>query len=178
MNKLNKIINKVWLNIPASFDRIWIHLPFSIKLQKDSSKNNLKIGIAILAYERPEYLEKCLDSLFKTKLYKYDVTFLIQDDGSKDPRVKKIIEKERNKKYKIVRYYTQKDHNSWAAAFNKAIRKLLELNSFDIIGSCDSDAIFHPEWLDKTMKICLWAKKYHKYHILGPFFKIFWPFIS
>jgi hypothetical protein len=29
--------------------------------------------------------------------------------------------------------------------------------------------VFHPEWLDKTLQIALWAKQHHKYHVLGPF---------
>lgn len=128
-----------------------------------------KIGFAVLAHNRPEYLELCLDSLFRTKLYDYDVTFLIQDDGSDDPKVREIIEKPRNSEYKIVRSFTTKGHNSWGAAFNKAMRKLLEIDDFDIIGSCDSDAIFHPEWLNETLKVCLWAKEHHGEHILGPF---------
>ncbi|MHC4213107.1 MAG: glycosyltransferase, partial [Planctomycetota bacterium] len=128
-----------------------------------------KIAMAVLAHERPEYLEICLNSLFETRLYDYDITFLLQDDGSSDPRVREIIEKQRDPKYKIVRYFTDKGHNSWGGAFNKAMRKLLDIDDFDIIGSCDSDAMFHPEWLDQTMKVCLWAKANHKEHSLGPF---------
>jgi len=139
-----------------------------IELKKEV-RENFKIGMAVLACNRPEYLEICLDTLFQTKLYNYDITFLLQDDGSTDPRVRDIIEKPRDPKYKIVRFHTPKGHNSWGAAFNKAMMKLLEIDDFDIIGSCDSDALFHPEWLDKTMKICLWAKKNHTDHILGPF---------
>lgn len=128
-----------------------------------------KIGFAVLAHERPEYLQMCLDSLFQTELRGWDVTFLIQDDGSTDPRVKEIIETPRDRRYKIVRSYTPKGHNSWGAAFNKAMRKLLAIDDFDIIGSCDGDALFHPEWLDQTLKICLWAKMHHRRHVLGPF---------
>lgn len=128
-----------------------------------------KIGFAVLAHERPEYLQMCLDSLFQTELHDWDITFLIQDDGSTDARVREVIETPRNSRYKIVRSYTPKGHNSWGAAFNKAMRKLLEIDDFDIIGSCDGDALFHPEWLDQTLKICLWAKKNHRRHVLGPF---------
>ena len=130
---------------------------------------NFKIGMAILAYERPDYLQVCLDSLFQSNLYNYDITFLIQDDGSSDPRVRSIIEKERDSQYKIIRSFTPKGHNSWGAAFNKAVKKLLELDNFDIIGTCDSDALFHPDWLDHTLKVCLWAKENHQQNILGPF---------
>lgn len=132
-------------------------------------KRKFKIGMAVLAHERPEYLELCLDSLFHTKLYDYNITFLIQDDGSKDPRVRAICERQRDPRYKIIRSFTPKGHNSWGAAFNKAMRRLLEMDDFDIVGSCDADALFHPEWLDQTMKVCLWAKRHHKCHKLGPF---------
>ena len=140
----------------------------AIKLQKEL-RPHFKIAMAVLAHERPEYLQACLDSLFRTNLYDYDITFLIQDDGSVDPKVKDIIEKERDSQYKIVRTYTPKGHDSWGAAFNKAVKQLLALDDFDIIGTCDSDAFFHPDWLDQTMKVCLWAKKHHKQNILGPF---------
>jgi glycosyltransferase involved in cell wall biosynthesis len=128
-----------------------------------------KIGMAILAYERPEYLELCLDSLFKTNLHAYDITFLICDDGSQDPRVRELINQPRDPRYKIVRAFTPKGPNNAGAAINKAVRRLLELGDFDIIGWCDSDALFHPDWLDQTLKICLWAKQHHKLHVLGPF---------
>ncbi|MFI5144689.1 MAG: hypothetical protein ACHQJ4_03765, partial [Ignavibacteria bacterium] len=35
-------------------------------------------------------------------------------------------------KYRIVRYFSEKGHNSWGAAFNKAIKKLIEIDKFDI----------------------------------------------
>ena len=139
-----------------------------VELQKEVQAN-FKIGMAVLAHERPEYLEICLDTLFQTKLYDYDITFLLQDDGSKDPRVREIIERKRDPKYKIIRYFTPKGPNCAGAAINKATRRLMEIDDFDIIGWCDPDALFHPEWLNETMKTCLWAKKNHKDHILGPF---------
>lgn len=161
-------IHACYDGIHARYDRIHAHFPFAIKLQRELEPD-FKIGMAVLAHERPDYLEMCLDSLFRTNLYDYDITFLIQDDGSRDPRVREIIEREWNSRYKIIRCYTPKGHNSWGAAFNKALHRLLEIDDFDIIGSCDADALFHPEWLDQTMKICLWAKKNHKDNILGPF---------
>jgi|GEM_PF-372242 len=143
-------------------------LALKIKNDRELPKN-FKIGFAVLAHERPEYLEACLDSLFRTKLHNYDITFLLQDDGSADPKVKELINKKRDSKYKIIRYFTKKGHNSWAGAFNKAMRKLMELDNFDVVGSCDSDCLFHPDWLEKTMKIALWAKKNHRDHTLVKF---------
>lgn len=149
-------------------DKFLQYSPFSTKLQKELP-NPLKIGMAVLAYERPQYLKICLDSLFRTRLYDYNITFLIQDDGSLDPQVKDIIETQRDPEYQIIRYYTPKGPYCAGAAINKAIRKLLEIDDFNIIGWCDPDALFHPDWLDQTLKICLWAKAHHKKHILGPF---------
>lgn len=175
VDNINKILVIFYLRLEkkkarilSKSDRYQIMLGLATKLKKKVRKE-FKIGMAILAHERPEYLKLCLDTLFKTRLYDYDITFLIQDDGSTDPRVKDIINAPRDNKYKIVRSFTEKGHNSWAGAFNKAMRKLMRIDDFDIVGSCDSDALFHPEWLDKTMKICLWAKAHHKDHVLGPF---------
>ena len=96
--RLRKFLQRYW-------ETIYAHSPFSIKLQRKIPLNP-KIGIAVLAYERPEYLELCLDSLFNTILYDYNVTFLIQDSGSTDPKVRKIIEKDRDPKYKIIHSFS------------------------------------------------------------------------
>jgi hypothetical protein len=128
-----------------------------------------KIGFAILAWERPEYLQLCLETLFQTNLHDYDITFLLQDDGSSDPRVAELINQERDPKYKIVRSLTPRGAGNAGAAINKAMRKLMEIDNFDIIGWGDPDALFHPEWLDVSIDMMTWAKKNHRDHVLGPF---------
>jgi len=150
------------------WETILANSPFSIKLQRKIPLNP-KVGIAVLAYERPEYLGLCLDSLFNTKLYDYNITFLIQDSSSKDPKVRNIIEKDRDTKYNIIRSFSSKSQKSWGGTFNKAMRKLIEIDDFDIIGSCDSDMIFHPEWLDQTIKISRWVKENFRNYIIGFF---------
>ena len=161
-----KLLSQCW-------ETIYANSPFSIKLQRKISLNP-KIGIAVLAYERPEYLELCLDSLFNTILYDYNITFLIQDSGSMDPKVRKIIEKDRDPKYKIIHSFSSIKQKSWGGTYNKAMRKLLEIDDFDIIGSCDSDMIFHPEWLDQTIRISRWVKENIRNYIIG----LFSPFNS
>lgn len=166
--KIYHLLNLIYRSILNKTEKIRVFMGFGFKLKKNVNEN-FKIGMAVLAHERPEYLELCLESLFKTKLYNYDITFLINDDGSLDPKVKDIINKQRDVKYRVIRNFTSKGPNCAGAAINKAVRKLLEIDDFDIIGWCDSDALFHPEWLDQTMKVCLWAKENHRYHVLGPF---------
>jgi len=128
-----------------------------------------RIGMAVLAHERPEYLEQCLDSLFATNLHDYDVTFLLIDDGSKDPRVREILEQPRAGKYRIVRLYAPKGPNNAGAAINRAMRELAKLGEFDIMGWTDPDALYHPDWLDNLIKVARWAKVNHTKHTLGPF---------
>lgn len=166
MSTLKKL-KKIVLN-SNHIERFKARNNLGIKLTK-KVKPTFKIGMAVLAYERPEYLEICLDSLFASEIYDFDITFLLQDDGSTNPKVKELLEKERDAKYKIVRYFSPKGPNNAGAAINKAVKKLMEMDDFDIIGWADGDALFHPEWLRHTMDICLWAKENHKDHILGPF---------
>jgi hypothetical protein len=129
-----------------------------------------KIGMSVITcFDRPEYLKITLDSLFASNLYDYDVTFLISNDGSEDQRVIDIINQPRDPKLNITRYHTPKGHNSWGASFNKAMNKLITLGDFDIVGNSDDDALYHPEWLDMTMKIAIWAKEHNKEDHLGPF---------
>jgi glycosyltransferase involved in cell wall biosynthesis len=130
----------------------------------------IKIGMAILIHERPEYLERCLDSLFSTIVPgNMELTVALVDDGSIDPRVQMLIDLNRDTNIKIVRCYTPKSANNWGAAFNKAIRLILGFDTFDIIGTSDSDALFHPEWLSKLVSLAMWAKVHHKDHAFGPF---------
>lgn len=155
-------------SVENGIDRLHYLLRPSRRL-RGRPRRPLTIGMAVLIHERPEALRICLDSLFNTSLHDYDVTFLLHDDGSTDPRVGEIMDRERDPAYQVVRYRRPKGHNSWGAAFNSAMLKLRELGGFSIVGSCDADALFHPEWLDATMKIALWAKEHHCKHILGPF---------
>ena len=162
-------------NLPKIFwnsstvERLKNRVGLGTKLKKELETKNPKIGMAILAYERPEYLEVSLDSLFHTNLYDFDITFFICDDGSQDTKVKQIIEKIRDKKYKIVRWYFEKGPYSAGAAINRATKEMLKYDKFDIIGWADPDVLWHPEWLKKSMDIALWAKANHKEHTLGPF---------
>jgi glycosyltransferase involved in cell wall biosynthesis len=130
---------------------------------------NCRIGIAVLVHERPEYLDACLDTLFQTNLHDHDVTFLLIDDGSRDPRVRQLMERPRDPSYKIVRRFMPKGPSNAGAAINRALKVLGDVGSFDIVGWSDPDALYHPEWLDTMLKVCLWARANHEWDVLGPF---------
>lgn len=150
------------------FDYIYkVFSPFNFKSR--INKKKLKIGIAVLISDRPDYLEISLNSLFKSKIDNLDVTFLLFDNGKLDKRKELIINKKRNRKYKIIRKSGNNKSKSWGEAFNKAIKILLNYDDFDIVASCDSDVIYHEDWLLKTIENFVWIKNNHKKHILGPF---------
>ncbi|MFS8130966.1 MAG: DUF6492 family protein [Candidatus Dojkabacteria bacterium] len=169
MYKIKKVLLKIKeLYKNSTFVERWqARLNLGIHLQKNM-KNKPKIGMAVLALNRPEYLEITLNSLFKSNLDAYDITILIQDGGSDIEEVKKIIEKDWGKKVKVERYYSPVRFYNAGAAINSAMKKLNEIGDFDIIGWADPDCLFHPDWLEMTMKTFLWAKANHSDHILGP----------
>jgi glycosyltransferase involved in cell wall biosynthesis len=163
------IYNKFYLPVSYGIEKIRSFFKYIIRPQYHLDKEKLKIGFAILSYERPGYLEKCLDSLYKSDFSNLDVTILISDDGSKNPLVKQIINKSAPESLKVVRYFSEKGPNNAGAAINKAMNYLLQLDDFDLIGWGDSDCLFHKMWLQKTLDICLSAISNHKLNQLGPF---------
>lgn len=139
-------------------------------LKKRLPKNRkLKIGMAVLAYERPDYLRKCLDSLFASDVSGFDIKFFLMDDGSLDPEVHQILEQPRPEEYEIERHFLPKGRGTAGAAINRALRLMIESGDFDILGWSDPDALYHPEWLKCMLRICLWARENHQAHVLGPF---------
>ena len=135
----------------------------------ETNPEKYKIGFAILSYERSNYLQVCLSSLYKSKIGGLDITFFIIDDGSKDESIKKIINEHNPENFKVVRVFEKKGPNNAGAAINRATKLMLKHDNYDLIGWADPDCLFHPDWLIETLQICLWAIKNHKENIIGPF---------
>lgn len=169
MHKLRKALYKLKELYSSStlVERLTAKLNIGFTLKKKMKKKP-KIGMAILALNRPDYLELTLESLFKSKLDNYDITILLQDGGSDDAKVKKILERKWGHGIRVERYFSPARFYNAGAAINSAMKKLFEIDKFDIIGWADPDCLFHPDWLDKTMETFIWAKKNHNDHKLGP----------
>lgn len=163
------IYNRLYLPLSYLIENGCSLIKFLINSKEQIDKRKLKIGFAILSYERAGYLEKCLDSLYMSDFSDLDVTILISDDGSKDPKVREIINQLEPKNFKVIRYFSEKGPNNAGAAINKAMNYLLKLDNFDLIGWGDSDCLFHKMWLQKTLDVCLNAISNHKLNKLGPF---------
>lgn len=147
---------------PASFPSMPPHIVERIHA------GSLRVGFAVLCYERSEYLETCLESLFSAKPHG-DIIYFLIDDGSQDPRVRALIERPRAPHHRIVRRFEAKGPNNAGAAINRALRIMREYGEFDLLGWSDPDALYHPDWIEKTLGTCLWAKLNHREHKLGPF---------
>jgi glycosyltransferase involved in cell wall biosynthesis len=139
------------------------------KLKAVSKTRGLSIGMAVLVHERPEYLRKCLDSLFASNIADFDIRFFLVDDGSSDPQVRKIVMEPRPKEYRIERHFLPRGPGTAGAAINRALELMLGSGDFDIIGWSDPDALYHPDWLTNMLKVCLWARENHRRDVLGPF---------
>lgn len=128
-----------------------------------------RIGLAVLAHERPEALALCLDSLFATRLAGHDVTVLLIDRGSNDPRVREILETPRCEGVRVVRRFTDDGPAVAAGTIARAMRELGQLGAFDIVGWSDPDLLYHPDWLDHLIALVRWTKGHHARHELGSF---------
>lgn len=128
-----------------------------------------KVGICLLIKDRYDYLVECLKTLSQTNTDGYDVTLLLHDDSSQDKRVKQLIEATNFPQFRMVKVYNRSSNGTWGKAFNSAVKHLLDEGKYDVVGSCDSDAVFHPEWLQQMLNVCLWAKQHYHSNFLGPF---------
>jgi glycosyltransferase involved in cell wall biosynthesis len=128
-----------------------------------------RIAMAVLVHERPDYLEKCLDSLFSSDIGDVDIRFFLLDDGSVDPGVRQLVEQPRSENYRIERHFLSKGAGTAGSVINRALKLMLAAGDFDIVGWSDPDALYHPDWLKNMLAVCLWARQHHRKHTLGPF---------
>ena len=105
--------------------------------------------IVIPVYNRPEYLERTLRSVFEHHTGEF---ILISDDGSTDPKVEKIINK----------YFELADKSgitmSWFTFENAGIaqnlkRVLDKCKGYDTIITLDSDFIVKKDWVKKLKEL-------------------------
>lgn len=128
-----------------------------------------RVGIALLVQDRPEYLEHSLRSLLETNTRGLHVTLLLHDDGSIDQKTKRLIQEAKSEQINIIKYRRDKPGGTWGGAFNSAMDVLLKSGEYDVVGSADSDAYFHPDWLTATLDVARYAKKHYRKQLLGPF---------
>jgi len=104
----------------------------------------MKIGLLICAYNRPEYLQRCLDSLRKADLT--DVDVLIYDDASTDQVTRDMI--------------CKSNYASILASKNGSIKnsilqgsRYLFNSGCDTVINLDSDAIVTPDFISRLKSL-------------------------
>lgn len=130
----------------------------------DKTEKELKIGYSLLIHNRYEYLKDCLASLFSNQYEDYDITFFLIDDGSTDQRVSillsTMVDKYPNLNIKVIQ--AKKTLSTSGAVTNRAIRIMLEDDEYDVIGFGDPDTIYHPDWLNVSIKLFSWLHYNYK----------------
>ena len=115
-----------------------------------------KLGLVITTYNRPEYLEKCLNSLENCEFDNIETYIVIIDDNSTDKNTINMIKKFNPKGVKRLEKIT-KDINTGNFDSLKFGWDLLISMGCNILTNLDSDAIVKPNFL-KTL-----VEKYKKY---------------
>ena len=126
---------------------------------------DLKIAYSLLIHNRYEYLEDCLTTMFKSNYNDLNVTFFLIDDGSTDQRVSNLLARIKDvyPSLDIRVIYAAKTLSTSGAVTNRAIRVMLENDEFDVIGFGDPDVIYHPDWLQVSIRLFSWLhKNYNK----------------
>jgi len=109
--------------------------------------NNVKLSIAIPTYNRSEYLDECLNSIYDQKNIDFNnIEILISDNDSSD-KTKSIVEKWK-KKFPIFTY--TKNTTNIGPTLN--IRKVLDMSRGDYVWLfSDDDILINSQIIDKII---------------------------
>jgi glycosyltransferase involved in cell wall biosynthesis len=103
----------------------------------------MKISICILTWNRPKFLEICVDDLKGKMFYNDDFEIIIMDDGSTG-ETQKLLEKLGQNRY--IRIISNRKHKGL-----KAYKRLFGKAKGDYIIEVDDDVLEFPLHFDKTM---------------------------
>lgn len=117
----------------------------------------IKISVIIPTYNRPDCLNKCIDSLLNQTLNKKEYEIIVVNDGS-------ILNYSLNinavKKITNFRYYKLKGNKGQPAAMNFGIKKA----KGNIINIIDDDCVAYKNWLLESL---IFHKKYKNIGAVG-----------
>lgn len=117
-------------------------------VNRNRTRNKMDV-IVIPVYNRPEYLERTLSSVFENL---NGESIIISDDGSTDPKVEKIINKyfERAKGFDIdMQWFTFEN-----AGIAQNLKRVLDkCKNYDTIITLDSDFIVKKDWVKKLKEL-------------------------
>lgn len=133
----------------------------------DNKKDAQKIGILIVAYNRPDYLQQCLDSLIASEIPPGTIILLL-DDCSTDTQVGKIIAEAKGKLFHVenIKYCAVRNPINWGirGCLECGIETLFNVGC-DVVINLDGDAIVKPEFINRLVDL----KNKHPTNIVSGF---------
>jgi hypothetical protein len=132
-----------------------------------NSSDEIRVGYAILVWERFEYLSDVIESLLNSRLDGINVTFFIIDDGSIDKRVREFL-LEIKLKYNsldIQIYFEEHLNGTAGSVINRAVKIMTNADNFDVLGWGDPDCIYNQEWLINSLELFKFARKNSKHKV-------------
>lgn len=134
--------------------------------QHEKESENIRVGYAILIHERFDYLVDCLETLYEAKYDGIEVTFFLVDDGSEDSRIRDLLMTYESSHIPTKVFFCAKTQSTSAAVTNRALGIMSKYGPFDVYGFGDPDCIYHPDWLQTTLKLQSWLfSNYTNYKI-------------
>ena len=115
----------------------------SLRITIAHIRGNMKTGIVITTYNRPEYLKKTFDSLAKSLFPKETEIYIIDDCSTEE--TKQLI-----KNFSLPNVKITKKENAKNQGMFYGLRLGFEYfyaNNFDLFTNLDSDAVVKPFWL-------------------------------
>ena len=121
----------------------------SIKSMTKASKNNPILSIVILYYNSQDYLEKCLDSLAKSKLNKYTIETIIVNNGTTDG-IAKLAENKFKTNPIINSHFIYSPTNlGFASGNNFGVKHINPYSKYVLF--VNDDMIFFPDTITKMI---------------------------
>lgn len=125
-----------------------------------------KVSIIIIHYNTPQYLQTCLDSIFKQSYQNLEVIFI--DNNSPDVSGLAFV-KEHYSKHKNLTIVDNGENSGYAKAGNQGIKMALKSGA-DYIAITNPDIIYSPSYFEKVIarmnkdpKIAAITGKVYKY---------------
>jgi glycosyltransferase involved in cell wall biosynthesis len=114
-------------------------------VRQNATSEKLTISVLIPTYKRPDYLERCVRSLFIQSLPPDEIIIVSRDtDTATRAKIEEL-------QAELGPTITIKTASVSAAGFLPPVQKGIELASMDIVALIDDDAEALPEWLESLI---------------------------
>jgi len=111
-------------------------------------KNNTELSIIILNYNSGDYLQKCISSIYKSKLDKHQIEVIVTDNCSTDNSIQLAKNLTQNPQKIVTKYQILKDNRGFAAGNNQGLKMIDSKSKYVLF--LNPDTIVDPSTL-KTM---------------------------